>query len=211
MPTAPPSPSTWSAATTTARRLGEQPRPLGLPGYPSIHCHRLCQPRAIERTTRTGSDRLRCEEREDTEATPASQALRQPSRSLHHARPQPPSLNPAASSQIRSPDAATRRQPPRRPLLPDPTTCAGRRGGGGSYRGHPGLPGAAPAPAPRPPRAHAATVVRSSLLAPPSTRRTSLPRGPPNRARDRCRWQTSTGSACPPSIRCRSATALSPT
>jgi hypothetical protein len=151
-------------------------------------------------------------EREATEATLASQALCQPSHSLHRARPQPPSSNPATSSQIWSPDAATRRQPPRRPPPPDPATCAARRGGGGgSYRGHPGLPGAPPAPAPPPPRAHTATVAGSGLLAPPSTRSTSSPRGPPNRARGRCRWQIPTGSACPPSICCQSAVTLSPT
>jgi hypothetical protein len=72
MPTASPSPSTRSAAapplklpcpaTATVRRLGEQLRPLVLPGYPSIHCHRLCQPRVVEQTIGAGSDHLRCEE-----------------------------------------------------------------------------------------------------------------------------------------------------
>jgi hypothetical protein len=146
-PTASPSPSTRSTATsppklpcaamsrvaaTTARRLGEQSRPLGLPGYPLIHCHRLCQLRAIEWTIGTGSDCLRCEEgeREATEATPTSQELRQPSHSLHRVRPQPPSSNPVASSQIRPYDTAMRHQPPRRPPLPDLATCAARRGEG---------------------------------------------------------------------------------
>jgi hypothetical protein len=46
-------------AATTTRRLGEQSRPLGLPGYPLIHCHHLCQPRVIDGP---GSDCLRCEE-----------------------------------------------------------------------------------------------------------------------------------------------------
>jgi hypothetical protein len=46
-------------AATTARRLGEQSRPLGLLGYPLIHCHRLCQPHVIDGPR---SDRLRCEE-----------------------------------------------------------------------------------------------------------------------------------------------------
>jgi hypothetical protein len=115
-------------------------RPLGLSGYPSIHCHRLCQPLAIERTIGTGSDHLRCEEgeREVTKATPASQALCQPSHSLHHARPQPPLSNPVASSQIQSPDADHRHQI-------RPPTLRGGGGGRGSYQGHPGLPGALPA------------------------------------------------------------------
>jgi hypothetical protein len=147
--------------------------------------------------------------RGEREATEATQALRQPSHSLHRARPQPPSSNPAASSQIRSPDAATRRQPPRR--IRPPALRGGGGGEGGSYRGHPGLPGAPPAPAPPPPRAHTATVAGSGLLAPPSTRSTSSPRGPPNRARGHCRWQIPTGSACPPSICCQSAVTLSPT
>jgi hypothetical protein len=102
-------------AATTARRLGEQPRPLSLPGYPSIHCHRLCQPRAIERTIRTGSDCLRYEEggrgKLPRPPRPPRHSVSPPTVST--ARVQPPSSNPAASSRIRSPDVTTRRQPPR--------------------------------------------------------------------------------------------------
>jgi hypothetical protein len=57
-----------------------------------------------------------------TKATLASQALCQPSHSLHHACPQPPSSNPVASSQIRSPDADHRHQ------IRPPTLRGGGRG-----------------------------------------------------------------------------------
>jgi hypothetical protein len=97
-------------AATTARRLGEQPRPLGLLGYPSIHCHRLCQPHAIERTIGTGSDHLRCEEGGEGSYRGHPGLLGAPSALPQSppCAPQPPSSNPAASSQIWPPDAATR-------------------------------------------------------------------------------------------------------
>jgi hypothetical protein len=99
--------------------------------------------------------------RGEREATEATQALRQPSHSLHRARPQPPSSNPAASSQIRSPDAATRRQPPRRIRPP-----ALRGGGGGG--------GKLPRP-PRPPRCSASPRTASTARAHSHRRRIRPP------------------------------------
>jgi hypothetical protein len=52
-----------AAEATVHNQCCAWPLPLrGGWGSSRGHCHRLCQPRAIERTIGTGSDRLRCEE-----------------------------------------------------------------------------------------------------------------------------------------------------